>query len=88
MSLVTYPANYAVDITKSDTVDIVPPVPGNPQRLTSAVYVGGAGTLVAVFENDAIGTFECVAGALLPIAIKRVNSTNTDASLMVALYRV
>ena len=88
MSLVTFPANYAVAITKSDTVDIEPPVPGNPQRLTDAVWVGGAGVVVAVFENDSTAAFTCIAGTVLPVAIKRVNSTNTTATLMVALYRV
>lgn len=73
--------NKAFDITKSDTVDIV-------TGLTDAVYVGGAGILVAVFQDGSTAQFTCVAGQLLPLALKRVNSTTTTATLMLALYQV
>lgn len=76
------PYNRALTITKSDSVNI------DGDRLTSAVYVGGAGALVVVFQNDETQSITAPAGALLPIAIKRVNSTNTNATLMVALYQV
>jgi hypothetical protein len=84
-----YPARYnkAFDITKSDTVNIpqwLVPAFG----LTHAVYVGGAGIVVAVFEDDSTANFTCVAGEILPIAIKRVNSATTTATLMLALYAV
>jgi hypothetical protein len=75
------PYNRAFAITKSDTVNI-------PQGLTDAVYVGGAGIVVAVFQDDSTAQFTCVAGQILPVKVKRVNSTTTTATLMVALYTV
>jgi hypothetical protein len=51
------------------------------------LYVGGAGNLVAVGRDDAAVTFTGVAaGTVLPIAVKRVNSTSTTATSIVALY--
>lgn len=73
--------NKGFAITKSDTVDI-------PTGPTHAVYVGGAGVLVAVFEDGSTADLTCVAGAILPLKIKRVNSTSTTATLMIALYQV
>jgi hypothetical protein len=75
------PYNKAEAITKSDTVDI-------PGGLTKAVYVGGAGIVVAVFQDGSTANFTAVAGEILPIAVKRVNSTTTSATLMVALYQI
>jgi hypothetical protein len=72
--------NQAFAITKSDTVDI-------EQGLTDAVYVGGAGIVVAVFQDGKTAQFTCVAGQVLPIRVKRVNSTSTTATLMLALYQ-
>lgn len=78
------PYNIAESHAKSDTVNIVKyPVYG----LTHALYVGGAGIVVAVFQDDSTAQFTCVAGQVLPVAIKRVNSTTTTATLMVALWR-
>lgn len=75
--------NAAAAITKSDTANIV-----GPKALTDAVYVGGAGIVVAVFQDDSTAQFTAVAGEILPIAVKRVNSTTTTATLMVGLYQV
>lgn len=72
--------NQAEAITKSDTVNF-------PLGLCDAVYVGGAGVVVAVFQDGATASFTAVAGQVLPIRVKRVNSTNTTATLMVALYQ-
>lgn len=76
--------NKAVSVTPSDTVDFVPQ--GLGRKLCDALYVGGAGIVVAVFEDGTTVNFTAVAGEILPIAIKRVNSTTTTATLMVALY--
>ena len=75
------PFNQAIAITKSDTVNI-----RTDARLTDAVYVGGAGIVVGIFQDDSAIQFTAVAGEILPIAVKRVNSTTT--TLMVALYQV
>ena len=72
--------NVAVAITKSDTV--------NFDRPTNAIYVGGAGIVQAVMQDDSVVAFTCVAGQVLPVKAKRVNSTSTTASLMVALNQL
>lgn len=77
------PYNKAVAITKSDSVNF-PEVDGP----CASVFVGGAGVVVVVFEDDSTASFTCVAGEILPVRAKRVNSTNTTATLMVALYFV
>lgn len=79
------PYNRAVDITKSDTDNIA--YYTTKKKLTNAVYVGGAGVVVAVFEDGSTANFTAIAGQVLPLAVKRVNSTSTTATLMVALYR-
>jgi len=71
--------NDYVAITKSDTVNFA-------EGPCDAIYIGGAGIVVAVAENDNTTSFTCIAGELLPISAKRVNSTTTSATLMVALY--
>lgn len=78
--------NKHVAITTSDTVDIEPFQASG--RLTDAVYVGGAGIVVAVDQSGNTAQFTAVAGEILPIAVRRVNSTTTTATLMVGLYQV
>lgn len=66
-------------VTPSDTLAIK----GGPAR---SLYVGGAGDVVAINENNVAVTFVAVpAGTVLPIATKRVNSTDTTATDIVAL---
>lgn len=77
-------------ITKSDTANI-PPIPGNSgDGITDAIYVGtkgSTGTIVAVMPNNDTVTFVgLLAGTVYPIRAKRINSTTTDASNLVALY--
>lgn len=78
--------NKAVAVVTSDTVDFV--VQGTGRKLCDGLYVGGAGIVVAVFEDGTTVNFTAVAGQILPIAIKRVNTTNTTATLMTALYGI
>ncbi len=77
--------NKWVSVTKSDTVNIPGP---NGRVLTDALWVGGAGIVVAVAQDDSTAQFTCTAGTVLPIACKRVNSGTTSATLVVALYHV
>lgn len=79
--MMTTPYNKAVAITKSDTDDF-------PDGACLAIFVGGAGVVVVVFEDDTTASFTCVAGELLPVKAIRVNGTNTTATLMVAMYQV
>jgi hypothetical protein len=85
------PASYNkwVAITKSDTINIgeVTANDGNA-LLPDAVYVGGAGNVVAVASDNSTATFTAVAGSTILIQPKRVNSTSTTATAMVALYQV
>lgn len=80
------PYNLAEAVTKSDTVNFAGFTAG--KGLSDALYVGGAGIVVAIMENGDAIQFTCVAGQVLPVAMKRVNSTTTTATLMVALWRV
>jgi len=75
-----------VAITTSDTVNFLDA--GGQRLLCDAIYVGGAGIVVVVFQDDATAQFTCVAGQILPVKAKRVNSTSTTATLMVALYNL
>ena len=84
------PASYNkwVAITKSDTINIgeIAANDGNA-LLPMAIYVGGAGNVVAVASNNATATFTAVAGSTRLIRPKRSNSTSTTATAMVALYQ-
>lgn len=66
-------------VTPSDTLSIK----NGPAR---ALYIGGAGNVVAINENGAAVTFVgLAAGTVLPITTTRVNATNTTATNIVAL---
>lgn len=70
-------AKDAVAITPHDTTDIaVQP---------DAIYVGVGGDVVAIMDGSAI-TFKAVPVGILPIRPTRINTTNTTATDMVALY--
>ena len=72
-------AEFYEAITPSDSTDL--------DWLTRGIYVGGAGDVVAVLPGGSTVTFVgALAGSVLPIAAKRVNSTSTTATDLVALY--
>lgn len=73
------PAVSYAAITKHDSTNF-------PNGVCRGIYVGGAGDVVAVDEDGTTCTFTCPAGIVLPIRAKRVNSTSTTATAMVALY--
>ena len=75
----------AVTITTSDTVNFLDA--GGQRLLCDAIYVGGAGTVPVVFQDDSTFTFTCVAGQILPVKAKRVN-TGGSATLLAALYDI
>lgn len=56
-------------------------------RLTDAIYVGGAGTVNAVLQNNRAVSVTAAAGTLLPLRVRRVNATGTAATLLLALYQ-
>lgn len=73
-----HPARKGVAITPSDTVNLS----GAPV----AIYVGVSGDIVFVGEDDAAVTLKAVPVGLIWIAPKRINTTSTTATNMVALY--
>lgn len=73
-------ARDALAITPSDSTDLA--------DIPKAVYVGAAGNLVCTLVDDTTSvTFVGVqAGSILPIRPKRVLSTGTTATSLLALY--
>lgn len=66
-------------VTPSDSTDLT--------TIARAIYVGGAGNVVAVMHDNTTCTFSNVpAGAILPIAVRRINATSTTATNIVALH--
>lgn len=72
-------AYRATAVTKSDAT-ILP--------VTRALYIGGAGDVAVIMAGDTSAvTFSAVpVGTLLPIQVTKVMSTNTTATLVLALY--
>lgn len=67
------------EITQSDTVNL-------SKATTGGIYVGGAGSVVAVLWDGSTVTFTGVpAGAILPVVVIRVNATGTTATGLVGL---
>lgn len=83
---------YARTMVPSDTVDQA--ILGNQAMSTVAalvpyfdgIYIGGAGVVALVLVDGSVVNFTCVAGQTLRMRGRRVNSTNTTATLMNALY--
>ena len=76
--------NYTKEFSKSDTVNS-PQIQG---RYPDAIWVGGAGIVVAVNEDGSTSAITVVAGTFLPVRCIRVNSTTTSASLFVGLWQI
>lgn len=73
------PYQVAEAVTPSDATNFT-------NGATDAIFVGSVGAVAAVIGGSAF-TFGAVpAGTLLPIRCTRINSTNTTASNIVALY--
>ena len=72
------PASSAFAIAASDTVDLT--------EVTRAIYVGGAGNLSVVMLSGQVTLFtSVVAGAILPLRVRRVNATGSTATNLVGL---
>jgi len=73
------PPTSWVAVVKSDSVDL-------PKGCTR-IYVGGAGDVALVGQDDVAVTFSAVpVGTFIIGNPKRVNSTGTTATLMVAMF--
>ncbi|KQS01512.1 hypothetical protein ASG11_17820 [Sphingomonas sp. Leaf357] len=79
-STLAAPATSAVAITPSDSAQL--------DRVSRAVFIGGAGDLAVLFANDATAVTlkGLVAGSILPVRVQKILSTNTTATNIVALY--
>ena len=78
-SAIDAPANDAATITKSDSVNFT--------KTCRGIYCGVGGDIAVVTLDGSVVTFVGVlGGTILPIRATRVNSTNTTASSMVALW--
>lgn len=76
----TAPAVSALTVTPSDSTLFT-------LGATRGIYVGGTGDVSALMADGTTGVFKSVpAGTLLPICAQRINTTNTSASNMVALW--
>lgn len=74
------PATNAAAVTPADGTDL-------PDGIARALYIGGAGDVSLVTNGGSTVTFVAlVAGTILPVLVKRVRSTGTTATDLVALY--
>ena len=84
------PALFYEVVTASDTVNFTGPVVAagaGGDVLANSIFVGVAGVVVAIRDDDTAITFTGVQnGQILPIRCKRINSTSTTATDMVALF--
>jgi hypothetical protein len=73
------PAKQWRAVTPSDTVNLPAGCRG--------IYVGGAGNVALVGDDNVAVTFTATpVGTFIPCGARRVNATNTTATLLVALY--
>lgn len=74
----SFPALGAFAVTPSDSANFT---------RCRALYIGTGGNVVVVFaeSGEAITFTNVQSGTILPVQAKRVNSTNTTASNIVAL---
>jgi hypothetical protein len=72
------PASHGFAVTPVDDEDL--------PEMVRAIYVGGAGTVVAVLREGATLSFAGVpAGTLLPVRAARIKETGTTATDLVGL---
>jgi hypothetical protein len=82
------PLNKCEVITPSDTVDLARYT--QTKQLTDGIYIGGgAGVLVLVLADNTTCTLSgVITGQIYPIAVRRINATNTTATNLVAVYQI
>lgn len=89
--LTNLPYQKAAAVTKSDSTAITQQVrsteSGGSAVYPDALLIGGAGNVVLVTPDDHVtAAITVIAGQILPITVKRVNSTNTTATNIEALW--
>lgn len=73
------PADFGAAVTPSDSVNL-------PDGDCVALYIGTAGALRILCPNGREVTFAATVAGVLPIKVRRVYSTSTTATNIVALY--
>lgn len=71
-------ANSWAAVTPSDSTDLT--------NVPKALYIGGAGNIVITGKDSVDATFAVTAGQVLPCRARRVKSTDTTATGIIALY--
>lgn len=78
---------YNLDIPYRKYLAVTPSNTDDLPAGVNAVYVGGAGNIAVVGQDDNAVVLTAVpVGTLLRIGPKRINSTSTTATLLVACY--
>lgn len=73
------PATAAVAVTPSDATDLT--------SVANALYVGGAGNInLDMPDGSTVLFYNVLAGTILPVRTRRVRSTSTTATNIIALY--
>lgn len=81
MNLEKLNARSAAVVTPADGSDL-------PRQPAMALYIGGAGNVnVDTVDGQTVLFSGLTAGSYLNVQVKRVRSTNTTATLIVALYQ-
>lgn len=75
-----YSIDFGAAITPHNTTDFA-------NGTCDAIYVGGAGDLVVVWQDGSTSTFAgAVAGTVYYFRARRVNATGTTATNLIACY--
>lgn len=75
----TESAGLAFEITTSNSEDL--------PNVTRAIYVGGSGDIKVTTDGNKTVIFKgAQQGTILPIRVKKVFATGTDATFLVGLY--
>ena len=77
MSVHTKTSSHAEAITPHDSTNF---------DKCRAIYIGVSGDVVAIVDGSAVTFKNAVQGSVLPVEATRVNSTNTTATNLIALY--
>lgn len=81
------PYNVQLSVQPDDSADLARFT--SDQQLTGAIYVGTAGDVSVVTQNNQAQIYKAVpSGTFMNVAARRVNATNTTALNMLALYVV
>jgi hypothetical protein len=77
--MISDPVPNAAAVSPSDSVDLA--------NITTAVYIGTSGDLHVTMMNNEVVTFTALPIGFYPIRVRRVWSTSTTASNIVAVWQ-